>query len=50
MATTQVALVLIATTLVSLIVFSWAVIYYVPQILDGDDHGGETRPDAGRPS
>lgn len=49
MATTQVALTLIATTLVSITLFVWATIHYVPLILYGDDHD-DSHVDAGRPS
>lgn len=45
MATTQVALALVATTLLVITLLGWATIYYVPLVLSGDDHG-----DAGRPS
>ena len=54
MASTQLALVLIGTTLAAITLFVWATLYYVPQILYGDDHehddGRDTHVDAGRPS
>jgi hypothetical protein len=50
MATTQVALLLIATTLVALTVFVWGTIYYVPRILDAGDHADGAHADTGRPS
>lgn len=50
MATTQVGLVLIATTLVALTLFVWATLYYTPRILNGDDHTEETHADPSRAS
>lgn len=50
MATTLATLVIIATTLVALFLFVWATLYYVPLILNGDDHAEETHVEAGRAS
>lgn len=48
MATTEVALALIGTTLVTIAVFCWALIYYIPLLLDGEEH--ESHADPGHPS
>lgn len=51
MATTQVALMLIATTLIFLAVFVWSLLYYVPLLLREDDHDNEDDvPTGTRPS
>jgi len=50
MATTQLALALIGTTLVGIALLCWGTIYYVPRILNGGDHADDAHADAGRPS
>lgn len=49
MATTQVALALVATTLIVIALLTWATIYYVPLVLS-DDHADGTHGSGGRPS
>ncbi|MCU4800936.1 hypothetical protein OB920_11205 [Halobacteria archaeon HArc-gm2] len=50
MATTQVALALIGTTLLGFTLLCWGTVYYVPRILNGEDHADDPHADAGRPS
>lgn len=55
MATTQVGLALVGTTLVGLTLLCWGTIYYVPRILNGENHAEDSHTDdptadAGRPS
>jgi len=50
MATTLATLAIIATTVLSLFLFVWATLYYVPRILNGDDHAEESHVEAGQTS
>lgn len=44
MATTQVVLALIATTLIAIALLGWASVYYVPAILSPEGHGDDDHP------
>ena len=47
---TNVALALIATTLVVIALFTWSTIHYVPLVLYGDDAAEESPDAGGRPN
>ena len=50
MATTQVALALVVTTLIVIALLTWATIYYVPLVLSEDERADESHGSGGRPS